>query len=164
MAKLTLNIDFGSNSVFAEIIVEANISDCFRCYTEKELMEIWWTGPGFKNKVIKFHPEAGGSYRHLNYNYEGVEVYFFGVYHAVKKDELIIQTFEIEKPDGPQVVSLEKITFEKIDENTTRIVNQSTYQNTSAMAMIIPENMEKGLSQTMNQLEECAKALGEHSK
>ncbi len=159
MAFLTLHVDQDGQNIYAQTIVNAKLSDCFRCYTEKDLMEKWWSGPGYKNKVLKFHPESGGSFHYLNFNYEGAELYFRGVFHLVEKDHLIIQTLEAENPGSEPIVSLEKILFEKVDEQTTRITNLSTFQSKDQLKTMVPTDMHQGLSQTMNQLEECAAYL-----
>lgn len=159
MALLILNVDQDGQNIQAQTIVNARLSDCFRCYTEKALMEKWWSGPGYKNKVLKFHPESGGSFHYLNFNYEGAELYFRGVFHLIEPDHLIIQTFEAEHPGAEPIVSLEKILFEKVDDHTTRITNLSTYQSKELLKAVVPDDMYQGLSQTMNQLEECAASL-----
>ncbi|HEY8305049.1 MAG TPA: SRPBCC domain-containing protein, partial [Lapillicoccus sp.] len=76
---------------------------------------------------------------------EDGEAYAFnGVYHVVRDNEFAIQTFEFE--GYPDVVSIESITFERLDGGRTRLRGHAVYPTMEARDGMVGSGMEVGMN------------------
>jgi uncharacterized protein YndB with AHSA1/START domain len=124
----------------------------FKAYTETELLKQWLGPRGYKMHVDKFDARSGGEYRYIHTGKEGEEYAFRGVFHEINSPEVIIQTFEFEGAKGH--VSLEKATFEALPGNRTRVTGLSVYQSVADRDMMLRSNMEMGVKQGHERLDE----------
>ena len=95
----------------------------FRAFTEPGLVERWWSGKDELTKVEALEPRAGGSWRFVNTDADGTNV-FSGVYHSVAADR-IVQTFEYS--GFPGVVLLETLTFTDLGDGRTKFTDTSVF-------------------------------------
>ena len=98
---------------------DAPVSALFRAYTEREVFEQWFGPDGMPLTIHRFEPWTGGGFRYVVQG-TGQEWGFHGVYHEVRPDELIIQTYQFEQ-DPAGGVSLEFQTFQELPGGRSRI-------------------------------------------
>jgi len=115
-----------------------------------------WLGPrGYTMDLPTYDFVTGGSYRFIHHDGQGGAFAFHGVFHVVRDNEFVIQTFEFE--GVPDVVSIESMTFERLPDNRTRLVGRSVYPSIEARDSMISSGMERGVREGYEQLEELLK-------
>ena len=123
----------------------------FRANADPELFARW-NGPRDTTLHIDRHDcQTGGSYRYV-IRRGHFEAGFFGSFHEVRPDELIVQTFTFEgMPDG---VALERLVFETVGHGRTRLTATSLVETFEARDAFIASGMEEGVRQGYERLEE----------
>ena len=102
----------------------------FKAYQEPELLEQW-----MGTKVLKLENRKHGSYQ-FETTYDGnVAFRANGTIHEFIPDQKIIRTFEMENAEIG--VQLEFLEFERLTDDTSRLIMQVIYQS--------PEHREKQL-------------------
>jgi uncharacterized protein YndB with AHSA1/START domain len=129
----------------------------FRAHTDPDLV-VQWLGPRrLTMRIDQFDARTGGSYRYLHCEEDGTEYAFHGVFHEVRPDERIVQTFTFEgDPDG---VALETMTFEDLG-GRTRLVAKSVCDSIEERDGVIASGMEYGLREAYEQLDELLADAG----
>jgi uncharacterized protein YndB with AHSA1/START domain len=131
--------------------VDAPIADVYRAYTDPVLIAQWLGPRGYDLDVREYDIRDGGGYRYIHSNPEGMKFGFRGVFHSVKPEERIIQTFEFD--GAPGHVSLESIVFEPAGEKT-RLRLHSVYGSIGDRDAIIENGMAMGVTQGFERLDE----------
>jgi uncharacterized protein YndB with AHSA1/START domain len=98
---------------------DAPVSALFRAYTVQDTFEQWFGPEGLPLTVHRFDPQTGGGFRYVVQGRDQ-EWGFHGVYHKVRADELIIQTYQFEQ-DPAGGVSIEFLHFEPLPTGRSRI-------------------------------------------
>ena len=98
---------------------DAPVSALFRAYTDQTLFEQWFGPEGMPLTVHRFDPQTGGGFRYVVQGADQ-EWGFHGVYHEIRPDELIVQTYQFEQ-DPAGGVSLEFQNFEELPGGRSRI-------------------------------------------
>ena len=130
---------------------DAPPADVFRAHADPDLF-VQWIGPrGLDTRIAHFDCRTGGSYRFIQR--EGEEEYgFFGSFHDVRDDELIVQTFTFDgMRDG---VALEKITFEDLGDGRTRLTSTSLVDSFEDRDAFVASGMEVGVREGYERLDE----------
>ena len=123
----------------------------FRAHTDPDLV-VQWLGPRRVDmRIDHFDCRTGGSYRYVHLS-DGAEYRFRGCFHEVRPAELIVQTFTFEgAPDG---VALEKLVFEDLGDDRTRLVVTSLVDSFEGRDAFLSSGMEDGIRQSYERLEE----------
>lgn len=101
---------------------DAPVARVFRAHVDPDLLARWLGPRGSTMTIEHFDCRAGGGYRYSDRGAD-YEARFYGSFHDVREDELIVQTFTFEgMPDG---VALEKLTFTDLGDGRTRLVTTS---------------------------------------
>ncbi|MBY6414235.1 SRPBCC family protein [Rhodococcus sp. BP-252] len=130
---------------------DAPVDAVFRAYRDPELV-VQWLGPnGYDMKLDTYDFSTGGRYRYVHTDPEGATFAFNGVFHVVRENDFVIQTFEYE--DVPDVVSIESITFVDLGDGRTRIEGQSTFPSIEARDGMAQSGMEKGVTEGYERLD-----------
>jgi uncharacterized protein YndB with AHSA1/START domain len=93
---------------------------------------------------------SGGCYRFVQRDDNG-EYAFRGVFHTVRENELIIQTFEFE--GWPDEVSVDCIRFESLDGGRSRLVDHSVFSTIEVLENMRAEGMERGMREGYDKLD-----------
>jgi len=124
----------------------------FRAHTDPELF-FQWNGPrGYESRVERFDCRTGGDYRYTHVTDDGFEANFYGSFHEVRQNELIVQTFTFEgMPDG---VALEKLRFEDLGGGRTRLPATPLVDSFEDRDAFVASGMEKGVIEGYEKLDQ----------
>ena len=123
----------------------------FRAHTDPALVSQWLGPRDLEMTVDHYDCKTGGSYRYTHRR--GDEEYkFFGSFHEVRKNEVIVQTFCWEgMPDG---VALERLMLEDIGDGRTRLVATSLVDSFEGRDAFVASGMETGVVEGYERLDE----------
>lgn len=129
----------------------------FRAHADPDLL-VQWMGPRDVGMRIDHHDcRTGGSWRFVHTR-GGEEYGFFGSFHEVRPDELIVQTFTFEGvPDG---VALERLELHDLGDGRTRLVATSLVDSFEGRDAFVASGMEVGIREGYEKLDEVLAALG----
>ena len=123
----------------------------FRAHTDGDLVAQWMGPRGMTTHIDRFDCRTGGSYRYVMAR-DGEEYAFFGCFHEVRPDELIVQTFTFEgMPDG---VALERLEFTDLGDGRTRLTSTSLVDSFADRDAFVASGMEQGVREGYERLDE----------
>jgi len=124
----------------------------FRAWTDPELYAQWVGPRSVTTKIIRWAARTGGEWAFTN-AVDGEEIAsFFGSFHEVRAPERLVWTFTWEgAPDG---VSLETMTFEKLDGDRTRATGVSVVDSLEGRDQILKSGMDVGVIEGYEKLDE----------
>lgn len=152
--KTSIVAEPGKQEIFITREFEAPREAVFNAFSDPELV-VQWLGPrDVKTRIERFDGVSGGSYRYVCTTANGYEAGFHGVIHEVLAPERVIQTFEFEGLPEKGHVVLETTKFEVLPNDRTRIVIQSIFQSVADRDGMIQSNMERGVVDSHERLDE----------
>lgn len=123
----------------------------FRAHSDPELVKQWRGPAAYSTPIEAWALQSGGRYRFTHVDEAARHNWVFtGVFHAVRQNEPIIQTFEFE--GDPDIVSIETLRFEDRGDGRTRLVGHSTYPSQEARNGMAQNGMEGGMSEGYDRL------------
>lgn len=123
--------------------VDHPVEQVFAAHRDPELYRQWIGGGGDDLDLQEHDFSTGGRYRFVQRGDDGVEYAFNGVFHVVRENDFAIQTFEFE--GVPDVVSIESLTFERLDGNRTRLSGHAVYPSLEARDGMVGSGMQVGM-------------------
>ena len=127
------------------------VEKVFRAHVDPELFARWMGPRGMDVTVEAFDCRTGGAYRYSHADDNGVYA-FYGAFHEVRPNELIVQTFTFEgMPDG---VALEKLLLEDIGNGRTRLTATSVVDSFADRDAMVASGMEVGVNEGYEKLDE----------
>ncbi len=129
---------------------DATPDKVYRAHVDPEIFA-QWIGPEKRGATVdRWEARTGGSYRYVIAS-DGFEAGFNGVFHELRENELIVQTFSWEgMPDG---VALEKLHFEAIDGGRTRLTATSLVDSFADRDAFVASGMEEGAKEGYKKLD-----------
>ena len=123
----------------------------FRAHTDPALV-VQWLGPrDLEMTVDHYECRTGGSYRYTHRR--GDEEYkFFGCFHDVRENEMIVQTFCYE--GFRDSVALERLQLEDLGNSRTRLVATSLVDSFEGRDAFVASGMETGVVEGYERLDE----------
>ena len=150
--KLEIIADSGSQNITLIREIDAPVDRVFQAYADPELV-VQWLGPRrLTMKIEQWQVVSGGGYAYAHIDQDGAEFGFRDMFHTVRPNEQIIQTFEY--LGFPGSVSIEVMTFEEAGPGRTRIVSTATYPSTETREQMLQSGMEVGVSEGYERLAE----------
>ena len=149
---LTLAVPEGVPFIDYEREFDFTVADVFRAHKDPDLVARWLGPRGMEIKIEQFDFRTGGAYRYEHTDDSG-SYRFAGVFHTVRENEFIVQTFEY--LGFPDVVSLETLTFVDLGGGRCKLVGHSVYPSMEARDGMAESGMETGLTEGFEQLEEA---------
>jgi uncharacterized protein YndB with AHSA1/START domain len=131
---------------------DASPERVYRAWAEPDLVRQWMGPRSVDMEIEQWDCRTGGSYRYAA-SQEGEEIArFYGSFHEARPGERLVQTFTWEgMPDG---VSLETMTFERLEGDRCRIVSVSVVDSMEAQAAMMASGMEVGINEGYEKLDE----------
>jgi uncharacterized protein YndB with AHSA1/START domain len=142
---------------FVDLVREfdAPAAAVFRAHTDPTLFA-QWTGPRtMKIDNVELNPTPGGRWKYT-FPGEGDMVFsFFGVFHAVEPNNMIVQTFEFNLAPGK--VGISSTSFEEVD-GRTRLSVREVYPTVESRDAAMASGMEYGVKEGYERLDEILAA------
>lgn len=130
---------------------DAPVEKVFRAHTDRELFARWIGPRQHEVQVEQFDCRTSGSYRYTIGSGD-MQANFYGSFHEVRPNELIVQTFTFEGfPDG---VALEKAHFEDLGNGRTRLTTTSLVDSFEDRDAFVASGMESGVQEGYQKLDE----------
>jgi uncharacterized protein YndB with AHSA1/START domain len=149
----------GKQELFIEREFDAPRDLVFKAYTDPKLYTQWLGPRGMTMDLEVFEPWSGGRWRYVSTDADGKEYHIHGVYHEVTRPERMIDTFEYDNLPESGHVSLEKAVFEELPGERTRVRTQSVFLSVAERDGMIGSNMEQGLKESFERLDELLDTL-----
>lgn len=130
---------------------EAPPARVFAAHTDPALVEQWLGPCDLQIRIERWDAQSGGGYQFVHHRGADFEAHFRGVYHTVRPDELIVQTFEF--LGAPDSVCIETLYFDDLD-GRTRLRQHSVFQTIEARDMAVASGMNAGITESMDRLAE----------
>jgi uncharacterized protein YndB with AHSA1/START domain len=135
---------------------DAPVEALFRAHAEPDLVKQWLGPRDLEMTIEHWDFKTGGGYRYVHKADRG-EFGFNGVFHKVRENEFIIQTFEFE--GAPDMVNIEFMWFEDLDDGRSRLRGRSICPNIEARDGLLSSGMEDGMKEGYEKLDELLKRL-----
>ena len=121
---------------------DAPVAKVYRAHVDPAIYA-QWVGPDARGAQVDYwDARTGGSYRYV-IGSDGFEAGFNGVFHELRENELIVQTFSWEgMPDG---VALEKLVFEDLGDGRSRLTSTSLVDSFEGRDGFVASGMDTGV-------------------
>lgn len=146
----TITADPGTPYVDIVREFDAPAAAVFRAHTDPDLYRQWVGPRGLEMEVLEFEAITGGRWQYVHRNADGAYG-FRGVFHTVRSDELIVQTFEFD--GAPDNVVISTAAFTEHD-GRTRLTVHEVYPTVEARDMAVASGMEYGIVEGYERLDE----------
>ena len=147
-------IDATPGQSYADISREfdAPVAAVFHAHADRELFREWIGPRALQTNIIEWDFRTGGRYRYEQTDPEGNAYTFNGVFHTVRENELIIQTFEYE--GAPDEVAMDTMRFEELPGGRSRLVDHSVFPTVEVLEGMMSQGMEYGMNEGYEKLDE----------
>jgi uncharacterized protein YndB with AHSA1/START domain len=123
----------------------------YRAHVDPELVAQWMGPRSTRMRIDQWDARTGGSWRYVATDENG-EYGFYGSFHELRPNELIVQTFTFEgMPDG---VALEKLVLEDLGNGRTRLTATSLVDSFEGRDGFLASGMEVGVNEGYEKLDE----------
>ena len=138
---------------FIELVREfdAPVEAVYRAHTDPALYAQWMGPRTSMLNVVELDARLGGRWR---YEFRGdgdTQMSFFGVFHAVERNKLLIQTFEFSLAPGQ--VGVDTTSFEEVN-GGTRLSIHEVYPSVEARDAAVASGMDHGIKEGYERLDE----------
>ena len=124
----------------------------FKAYAEPEIVEQW-----MGTKVLKLENKKHGSYQFETIDPKGNKYGFNGTIHEFSPNQKIVRTFEFE--NTPFGVQLEVLTFEKINDDTSKLSIHVIYESVEQRDQVLKMPFVQGINMAHNRLQDIVSKL-----
>lgn len=118
----------------------------FQAYIKPEIVEEW-----MGTRVLKLENKKHGGYEFETTDPQGNKHRFNGVIHEFKQDQTITRTFEMEGTPFP--VQLEFLRFEKLTEDTSKLVMHVVYKSVEDRDRMLQMPFAQGINMAHDRLQ-----------
>lgn len=153
---LNLNVPVDTLAMEFTREFDAPVVALFRAHAEPDLVRQWLGPHDIEMAIDHWDFRTGGGYRYVH-SRDGEEYRFNGVFHTVRTDELIIQTFEFD--GAPDMVNIEFMWFEDLGDGRSRLGGRSICPNTEARDALLTSGMEGGMTESYERLDSVLPTL-----
>jgi uncharacterized protein YndB with AHSA1/START domain len=152
--KTKISVTPGAPEIVITREFDAPRDKVFKAFTDPTMYS-QWNGPrDLTMRIVTFEPKNGGKWRYIHRDKNGKEFAFHGVYHEITPPERIIDTFEYEGLPEKGHVILETSKFEALPGKRTKLIAQEIYQSVKDRDGMLQADMEKGIKESYDRLEE----------
>jgi len=151
--KTKVNAEDGKQELVITRDFDLPVELLFKAYEEAEIVEQW-----MGTKVLKLENKKHGSYQFETCDANGNVVFRSnGTVHEFVANKKITRTFEME--NTPFDVQLEFLEFEKLTEQTSRLVMHVVYRSVAMRDQILRLPFVQGINMAHNRLQEAVNKL-----
>jgi uncharacterized protein YndB with AHSA1/START domain len=147
--EITVDPDLPQVRVVREF--DATREKVFRAHVDPDLVRQWLGPRDLEMTTHTYDCRTGGSYRYTH-SRAGEEFHFYGSFHEVRENELIVQTFTWE--GMPDSVTLDRVVFEDLGHGRTRLTATSMVESIEARDAFVASGMESGMREGYERLDE----------
>jgi uncharacterized protein YndB with AHSA1/START domain len=151
MVNYVINAPPGIQEFIITRIFNASRGIVFKTITDPLLVPQWWGPSRLTTKVHKMVVTPGGSWRFLQWDEEGKEYGFHGVYHDVVIPDRLVYTMEYEGLPGHASLVIDKFTEQ---DRITTMTSKTIFQSIEDRDQMLQWGMEEGTSETTKRLNE----------
>jgi uncharacterized protein YndB with AHSA1/START domain len=144
----------GKQEILITREINAPRDKVFKAFTDPKLYSQWIGPRDLKTTLVTFEPKTGGRYRFVQRDKNGHQFAFHGVFHEVKSPEMIIETMEYEGLPEKGHALLDKVNFESLPGNRTRITEKSVFLSVEDRDGMMQGDMTKGITESYDRLDE----------
>ncbi|HKO77783.1 MAG TPA: SRPBCC domain-containing protein [Flavobacterium sp.] len=150
--KTKINAEEGKQDLTITREFDLPLNLLFKAYSEAELVEQW-----MGTNVLKFDNKKHGSYQFETKHQGNVVFRANGVIHEFIPNQKITRTFEMETVSFG--VQLEIHQFEKITENTSKIIIHTIFETVAVRDQMLKLPFKQGINMAHNRLQEIVTNL-----
>lgn len=151
--KTKIHAEEGKQEIFITRSFDLPLELLFKAYVEADLVAQW-----MGTKVMKLESKKHGAYQYVTSDAKGnILLTSSGVIHNIIENELIIRTFEME--NTPYPVQLEYLQFERLTNDTSKLVMQVVYKSVADRDAILKLPFAYGINMAHQRLEETLNKL-----
>lgn len=144
----------GAQELFIIREFDAPRETVFNAHIDPELY-IQWLGPRYLKTTLKtFEPRSGGKWRYVSKDDDGNKYSFHGFYHEISAPEFIISTFEYDKFPESGHVFLQKIRFDSLSKQRTKLIYQMIFTSVEDRDFMLQSGMERDIEESYERLED----------
>jgi uncharacterized protein YndB with AHSA1/START domain len=137
---------------------QAPVAKLFRAHVDPELYARWSGPHELTTTITQWDCSTGGSWRYVQADGEGNTYEFYGSFHEVRPQELLVQTFTF--VGFPDSVSLDRIAFEDLGDGRSRLVATSQLDSFESRDGMIEAGMEQGIVEGYEKLDDILTTPG----
>src|SRR6478735_8927447 len=145
--KTKINAEDGKQELVITREFDLPVDLLFKAYVEAEIVEQW-----MGTKVLKLESKKHGSYQFETTDPKGNKHGFNGVIHEFVLNQKITRTFEME--NAPFGVQLEFLEFEKLNEDTSKLIMHVVYRSVAIRDQILQLPFAQGINMAHNRIQE----------
>ena len=150
--KTKIDAEKDTQELFITREFELPVDLLFKAYEEAEIVEQW-----MGTKVLKLENKKHGSYQFETTDPKGYKHGFNGVIHEFWPNQKITRTFEME--NSPFEVQLEFLEFEKLTDDTSKLVMHVVYKSGALRDQMLQLPFAQGINMAHNRLQEIVNKL-----
>jgi len=150
--KTKINAEDGKQELVITREFDLPVDLLFKAYVEAEIVEQW-----MGTKVLKLESKKHGSYQFETTDPKGNKHGFNGVIHEFVLNQKITRTFEME--NAPFGVQLEFLEFEKLNEDTSKLIMHVVYRSVAIRDQILQLPFAQGINMAHNRIQEILSKL-----
>lgn len=150
--KTKINAEKGKQDLVITREFELPLDLLFKAYEDAEIIEQW-----MGTKVLKLENKKHGSYQFETTDPKGNKHRFNGTIHEFSPNQKITRTFEME--NTPFGVQLEFLEFERLTDDTSKLVMQVVYRSVALRDQMLQLPFAQGINMAHKRLEEIVSKL-----
>ena len=145
--KTKIKAEEGKQEILITREFELPLELLFKAYEDPEIVEQW-----MGTKVLKLENKKHGSYQFVTTDPRGNRHGFNGTIHEFVPEKKITRTFEME--NAPFGVQLEFLEFEKLSDDTSRLIMHVIYRSVAVRDQLLQLPFAQGINMAHNRIEE----------
>ena len=150
--KTKINAEDGKQELVITRDFDLPLELLFKAYVEPEIVEQW-----MGTKVLRLDVKKHGSWQFETTDPKGNKYGFHGVIHEFSPNQKITRTFEMENMSFG--VQLEFYEFEKLTEDTSRLVMHIIYKSVEQRDQMLKLPFAQGLNMAHNRIQDIVSKL-----
>lgn len=156
--KTKVHAEDGKHDIVITRDFDLPVELLFRAHVDADIFEQWMSHEYGTTKVLKLEGKKLGSWQFETLDAQGNKVFgAHGVFHDFVPNKKITRTFEMEP--APYDVQLEFLEFEKLNEETSKLIMHSIYRTVAYRDELLKQPFSYGLNMAHDRLQNIVSKL-----